>query len=109
MHGTDEHKASVEVAAREINEGIEEAHSGRLSRQTIRAICECSNPDCARVMAIDDGEYEAIRQDPRHFVVVPDHVERDVERVVRDAGDYVVVEKREGAPARIAEEQDPRG
>jgi hypothetical protein len=108
MERTDEHKARVEVASREINEGIEEFQSERDPRQTIRMICECSNPDCDRVVAIDVAEYEAVREEPRHFVVVRDHVEADVERVVRDFGSYVVVAKREGAPARIAEEQDPR-
>jgi hypothetical protein len=108
MERNDERKARVETVSRDINESIEEGQDERATRQSVRMSCECSNVECDQVVALDMSEYEEIRQDSRQFVVVPGHVEGDVERVVRETDRYVVVEKREGIPARIAEEEDPR-
>jgi hypothetical protein len=41
--------------------------------------------------------------------VVRDHVLAEVERVVSETDRYVVVAKREGTPAAVAVEEDPRG
>ncbi len=57
-------------------------------------------------MTID--EYEEVRADPRRFAVAPDHVETQIERVVEDEGRFLVVEKSPGAPAAVAEDEDPR-
>jgi hypothetical protein len=60
------------------------------------------------VIAITIQEYEAVRADPRSFVVRHSHVSSDVEDAVRTTERFVVVRKREGTPATIAEEDDPR-
>ena len=65
-------------------------------------------PDLQRLIAITIAEYERVRGDPRHFAVFREHVVPDVERVVDETERFVVVEKREGLPAEIAEEEDPR-
>ena len=71
-------------------------------------VCECGQTDCERVIAITIREYEDVRSDPRQFAVAKNHVIPDVERVLRETDRFVVVQKREGAPERVAEDSDPR-
>jgi hypothetical protein len=108
MSNREERVARNETAAREINEGIEDAHQGEPSDRYIRIVCECGRDDCDRLVAITTTEYEQIRSDPIQFVVVQDHVIGDVERVVIETDRYLVVAKREGTPAKVAIEEDPR-
>jgi hypothetical protein len=61
------------------------------------------------VIAITTDEYEQVRSDPRQFAVMRDHVMGNVERVVYETDRFVVVAKREGTPAEVATEEDPRG
>lgn len=99
--------ARNEAATREMNDQIEQAHT-RSPDDYFRIICECGMPDCTRVIAISIPEYEALRSDARHFAVVKAHVIVDVEEVVRETERFTVTRKREGTPAEIAEEEDPR-
>jgi hypothetical protein len=99
--------ARNEAVAREINEGIEDARP-TTSAEYLRMVCECGRPDCSSVIAISIQEYEAVRADPRTFAVDHGHVSSDVEDTVRTIDRFVVVRKREGTPATIAEEEDPR-
>ena len=63
---------------------------------------------CDRVIAITTREYERVRSDPRWFVVLREHIVPDAEVVLEEHDRFVVVVKREGTPAEVAEEQDPR-
>jgi hypothetical protein len=74
----------------------------------VRILCECGLLDCDRVVAITIAEYEAVRADPRQFAVVRDHVMPEVEEVLAETDRYVVVAKREGTPAAVAVQEDPR-
>jgi hypothetical protein len=105
----DERVARNESTTREINEGIEQAHETAPGHGPVRALCECGYEECDRLIAITIAEYEAVRADPSQFAVARDHVMPDVERVVAETDRYVVVAKREGAPAAVAIEEDPRG
>ena len=89
--------ARNEASSREINEGIENARPANPG-DYVRMVCECGRPDCSSLIAITIQEYESVRADPRTFVV---HHSRTDER-------FVIVRKREGTPAAIAEEEDPR-
>lgn len=99
--------ARNEAVAREINEGIEEARPAS-SEEYLRMVCECGRPHCSSVIAISIREYEAVRADPRTFAVDHAHVSPNVEDTVRTTDRFVVVRKREGTPAAIAQEEDPR-
>jgi len=46
--------------------------------------CECADIECIETVEIAPGDYDAIRANPRHFVVRRGHVYPDVERVVRE-------------------------
>ena len=55
------------------------------------------------------AEYQDVRSDPRQFAIVPDHFIGDIERIVFENDRFAVVAKREGTPADVARDQDPRG
>ena len=102
-----ERAAQNESASREINERLEEAHEGEPDRY-VRMVCECGRETCDRVIAITVAEYEQVRGDPRQFAVMRDHVMQDIERVVETTDRFAVVSKRNGTPAEVAIEEDPR-
>jgi hypothetical protein len=104
-----ERVARNESTTREINEGIERAQQAASTPDHVRIVCECGRLECDRVIAITLAEYESVRADPRQFAVVRDHVMADVERVVAKTDRYTVVAKREGTPAAVAIQEDPRG
>ncbi|HEV8571583.1 MAG TPA: hypothetical protein VGR49_00865 [Actinomycetota bacterium] len=108
MSGREERVAKNEATSREINEKIEDAHEETSPDRHIRMVCECGQETCDRVVAITLTEYERLRGDPRQFVVTKDHVMEDVERVVSETNRFVVVAKREGTPAAVATDEDPR-
>jgi hypothetical protein len=56
--------ARNEVAAREINEAIEESDT-RPAGTFIHVLCECGVEDCERVLAVTRPLYERVRNDPR--------------------------------------------
>ena len=108
MSNREERLARNEAASREINERLEDANEGQPLDRYLRMVCECGRDFCDRVVAITAAEYEEIRSDPVQFVVVRDHLIADVERVVAETERFVIVAKREGTPAEVAVEEDPR-
>ena len=107
MTSREERLARNEAAARDINERLEEAHPTEPGR-FIRMICECGRDVCDRVVAITTQEYEQIRSDPFQFVVVREHVIDGIERVVFETDRFAVIAKREGVPAEVSVQEDPR-
>jgi hypothetical protein len=107
MSDREERIAKNEAITREINEGIEDAMAS-LSDGYVRMMCECGRSDCELLIAITVAEYEEARRDGRRFVMVKDHVVLDIERLVLETERFVVVEKLDGTPAEVAEEEDPR-
>jgi hypothetical protein len=105
MAARDERIAKNETLWREVNERIRDVtkYNG-----DIEFLCECGDPTCAQPISMAIPEYEAIRADATHFLVVPGHVIPDVENVVGGNERYTVVAKRAGEPAAIAFESDPR-
>ena len=103
-----ERVARNESTTRAINEEIEQAHQAAPTEGHIRILCECGRNDCDRLIAMTLAEYESVRADPHQFAVAHDHVIPDMERVVAETDRYTVVAKREGSPAAVAVEEDPR-
>jgi hypothetical protein len=97
-----------EALFRSVNEQIEElSETFSVPTDTMRIVCECADQDCVEQVDVTVGEYEEVRADPTLFIVCPGHDVVDVERVVRRTDRFWVVAKREGEPARIAQETDP--
>jgi hypothetical protein len=99
-----ERMARNEALFREVNERIEELSS---SDSFTTFVCECRSEDCVEPVSISIVEYERVRGNPSHFLVLPGHVTREAENVIENHDRYVVVEKI-GAAREVAEELDPR-
>ena len=67
-------------------------------------VCECASEGCCERMSLTHDEYEAVRRHPTRFAVKPGHELPDVERVVERHEGYFVVQKKEGGPAKLAED-----
>jgi hypothetical protein len=109
MSTREERMAKNEAASRETNEEVEEAHRVDPPARRIQISCECALKDCGRVLTITLDEYRHVRMDPRQFAVVPEHFIGDIERIVYENDRFAVVAKREGTPADVARDENPRG
>jgi hypothetical protein len=92
---------------REVNERLEAIAETFQDAAQTTFVCECAELGCTEQVALSMDEYEAVRNDPNNFAVLPGHVYADVERVVRENERFVVVAKLHEA-AVIATELDPR-
>jgi hypothetical protein len=99
----EERAARNEALFREVNEQVR-----RVAQPAYSAgfVCECSQDTCAERVQVPLSVYEAVRSDPRRFILLPGH-ENQFERVVERADGFLIVEK-EGVAGRIAEANDPR-
>lgn len=104
MPGEKERRIGLnEATFREINEGVRATTpDGALS-----FLCECGRLGCNQLIALSRPQYEAVRANPRRFLVVPGHELAEFEHVVEHHDDYAVVEKHADA-AEVAEHTDPR-
>jgi len=100
--------ASNETLLRRYNEQIEARHKW-VEPSLAEWVCECADENCAEPVELSIQEYEAVREEPTHFLVVPgrEHVNPDIEHVVRRDERYWIVEK-VGVSAEIAQQQNPR-
>lgn len=88
---------------REVNERLKEV-SPRVS--FLELLCECSDPDCTKTLAVAAHEYDAVRAKRTHFLVARGHEISETERVVEDNDRFVVVEKT--VETAFMAESDPR-
>ena len=97
-----------EALFREVNERVLElVPGGEEKRGSADFVCECSRDDCTERMPVPLAVYEAVRSDPRRFLLLPGHENDRFETVVERTAGYLIVEK-EGSAGRIAERTDPR-
>lgn len=101
--------ARNEALFRQVNERVRDvSHAfATLDPSPVDFVCECGLKDCTEPVSLRLPEYEAVRSNATHFVVIPAHVLPEIERVVADQGSYVVVEKLPGEQ-EIARATDPR-
>jgi hypothetical protein len=105
----DERRALNEAAFREINERLRSVNesfapvTGRFS-----VVCECDDKTCIEQIEVAADIYEQLREDATTFIVCPGHEAPKVETVDVVDPRYLIVRKREGEPAAIAEATDPR-
>ena len=55
--------------------------------------CECSDENCIKRVLMKPSDYDKIHKDRDTFVMVPGHETSDIERIVKKADSYYVVEK----------------
>jgi hypothetical protein len=93
---------------REVNERIEGLNEGfGMILLMGEWVCECADETCVERMELTVEDYEAIRQHPNRFPVLPGHEQLDVEWVVEHHERYVIVSKLDKA-GEVAREHDPR-
>ena len=88
----EERAARNEVVFREVNEqvaGLEERSGSR----SASFVCECAEASCIDRIGVPLDVYEAVRANPRRFIVKPGHERTELERVVDTRDGYLVVEK----------------
>lgn len=107
MSEREERLALNEAANRAINE-VREPAAPPSAGSTFKVVCECAEPICDRTFEVTVAEYEAVRNDPRRFMVVPEHMMPDIEDIVERLEGFVVVLKHDGPVAEIAIQHDPR-
>jgi hypothetical protein len=102
-----ERVAITEAAFRIANERMarweERHHDG--AREVY--FCECGSQPCRQHVSLTREQYEAVRSDVRHFLVVPGHAIADLEIVVQSFPSHDVIEK-PSALMDLLVETDPR-
>jgi hypothetical protein len=105
----EERVARNETLFREVNERIKDVNEGADDTvSTTEFLCECGDPDCIEPVRLTQVEYEQVRRNPKHFAILPDHADPEVEVVVARNERFAVVEKTDPDAARIAVREDPR-
>jgi hypothetical protein len=99
--------ASNEDVFRDVNEGIVRGQWPGDPQAPIGFRCECARLGCNMLVALTLAQYEAVRANPRRFLIVRGHELPEVEVVVERHDGFSVVEK-VGAAGDEAERQDPR-
>ena len=100
--------AANESRFREINETLKEGLSQLPHDPRVVAfICECGMRTCEASVSVTADEYEAVRADPRRFVIVAGHEFPEAETVIDRNERFVVVEKHDDVAA-IVEGRGPR-
>jgi hypothetical protein len=101
-------QAKNEELFRNVNERIETlSQTVAQDDPMMEYLCECDSAGCYERVRATRGEYESVRADPTHFIVIAGHQDPKVERVTFSNDRFLVVEK-QGAAARDALETDPR-
>jgi len=99
--------AQNEALFREVNERMNDLAADHGDATVHEYLCECANADCTFRVRMAPSAYEALRSDPRQFVVLPQHYTPEVETLVAEHEEYWVVRKT-GEAGDYVEHLDPR-
>jgi hypothetical protein len=99
--------ARNESLFRALNERLEQVREGVSAEDATEYFCECAQRSCAAMVELSPQEYEYVRSAGDRFLVVPDHLVPDVERVFEKHTTYWIVEK-VGVGSYVADALDPR-
>ena len=109
MGSREDQIARNEALFRSVNERVRALATSPSAAEPESAafVCECGRSDCTATVQLTIPEYEHVREDPTHFVVVTGHDAPEVEHVVERHDRYDVVRKH-AHEAQIAIDTDPR-
>ena len=97
----------TEALFRDVNERIAES-AQRFEADETQFVCECADPSCADRIELSLEDYERVREDATHFVLVEGHVDERVERVITQRRKYSIVEKFNSVVRKTVVSLDPR-
>jgi hypothetical protein len=104
--------AGNEALFQEVNERVAEVTTHFIEvgvhTEIVEFTCECGRHVCAEPISKTLVEYEAIRAEPTHFEVLPDHELPEIETVIPRFPTYFVVEKGSKDAREVARDTDPR-
>ncbi len=86
--------AANEAIARQVNEQVEQL-SERWNEpgEPLEILCECSLAECTQRLHVPLVDYQAVRENDARFMLVDQHIDKEIERRVGEVGDATVVEK----------------
>ena len=101
--------ARTEALFRNVNERIAES-AQRFNAPATEFVCECSDSACVERVPATLDEYEEVRTDGTHFMLVPGHEDTRFERVLkRPHPRLTIVAKFNERVASTVRRLDPRG
>ena len=89
----DAKRVANQAIFRSVNERLSELNEAFAEDLDLdpEVMCECPDLECATPIPVPIADYRRIRKKPTWFVVVPDHVDRQLEDVVETHTEYVIV------------------
>jgi hypothetical protein len=99
--------AQNEALFREVNERVNDLTADHGAASVHEYLCECANADCTFRVRLEPSDYEAVRSDPRQFLVLPLHYTPEIATLVSEHEWYWVVRK-SGEAGDYVEHLDPR-
>lgn len=70
--------------------------------------CECDDTACGEMVSLTHRQYESVRASPTRFLIVTDHEDPQIERLITENSRFAIVETLPGTASRIALRSDPR-
>jgi hypothetical protein len=80
-----------ELSFRDYNERRDQLEQGAADQ--VPFVCECGDETCIRALMLRPAQWEAAHGAEDQFVVLPEHVYPEVERVLERHDGYWIVEK----------------
>lgn len=89
-----ENEALVRKDNEKVQRAVEAAFPPKeLPNLRLHFYCECADVKCEGRIMMSPDDYKKIHRHRRRFVVKPDHLVLNIERVVVTGSDYAVIEK----------------
>ena len=84
---------AYQAVFRQVNERINELNEASAEAVGVdpQFVCECPDLSCAAPVSVPLGTYQRVRTAPAWFIVVPGHVDHELENIVEEHDDYVIV------------------
>jgi hypothetical protein len=93
--------AATQAVFREVNERVHMLQQ-EWGTPEVDFICECADAMCSGALHVPTADYERVRSNPLHFVVIPEHLVGGAELLVERGAGYWIVEVAETESAYVS-------
>ena len=102
-------EAAKQAHSRDLNESVAKMRTRRDAEGRREVFsCECGDPSCDGHVCLSIAEYESVRAFPVRFLVIANHENPEVERVVTEGHRFAVIETLAGEASKTALRSNPR-